>query len=411
MQARSLEVPLDSRKPVVIAGMRRTGKSSYLNLLQQKLIKEGKVSRENICYVNFVDERLRPLRRELLTEIETAYRELYPDSKNSPVYWFFDEIHLVDDWEFFIERLARKSNNHIFITGSSATLSSSQISSALRGRPLVYEIFPFSISEVFQAKDLTISSISTQLKPKIQKTADEYIIVGGLPETLNVDQSLRYKIHSEYYRSILVRDIIERHNPRNSYSTEVILKELTSQVGLLTSFNRIKNRLSSIGTRVSINTVLDCFAWAQEAYYLYQVELYTESVQKRRVNPFKIYSIDSGLLHSTSTSLNNNMGRLFENMVYAHLRRKFSDIFYYKTNSDYEVDFIIPRMRGKKDIIQVSYDLSDSDTRYREIRALEEAMKELGSKHSFLVTQRAEESISVEGGEISILPAWRFFSR
>ena len=404
---RDLQVELDASKPVIISGVRRAGKSSYLTLIQQELLSSRGVARENICSINFVDERIRPLRTELLTEIESSYRELYPDSDTAEVYWFFDEIHIVPEWEYFVDRLARKCQNKIFISGSSAKLASGEIASSLRGRPLVYELFPLSFKEILGINELSVTPPATRLIPRIKKLAQQYVTDGGFPESLQTSIQLRHRIHSEYYRAILLRDIVERHEPKNPRLVEVVLKELTSQIGLLTSFSRIERRLEAAGTKTSLSTVLDYFDWAKEAYYLYQIELFSGSLQKRRVNPVKLYAVDSGLVNSVSASLNQNIGRLFENVIYSHLRRESRDIFYYKTRSNYEVDFVMVSGRSKR-LVQVAYDLSDPDTRFREMRALEEGMQELEVKQAVLVNNNLDEVINTKAGDIVIVPAWRY---
>ena len=151
------------------------------------------MARQNICSINFVDERLRPLKTELLTSVEQAYRELYPDSHDRTTYWFFDEIHLVPEWEFFIDRLARKKNNFIFITGSTAEMTSANVASSLRGRPLVYELFPFSFNEILNKFDLNSQPVSPKVIPKIKMIAEDYLTRGGFPETLETDSKLTKK--------------------------------------------------------------------------------------------------------------------------------------------------------------------------------------------------------------------------
>jgi predicted AAA+ superfamily ATPase len=350
---------------------------------------------------------MRPHRSELLTDLEVAYRELYPNSEEQEVYWFFDEIHLVPEWEYFIDRLGRKQKNKIFITGSSAKLASGEIASVLRGRPLVYELFPFSFREILNKYELSVSPPSPRLLPRIKQLSDQYLLHGGFPEVLEVTSQERHRIHSEYYRAIILRDMVERHEPRNPRIVEVVLKELTSQIGLLTSFSRIERRLAATGTKTSLSAILDYFSWAKEAYYLESIELYTESLQKRRVNPVKIYGVDSGLIHSVSASFNENTGRLFENMIYSNIRRHHHEISYYKTKRDYEIDFVVAN--GKEPLlIQAAYDISDPETRFRELRALEAGMEELKGERSFLITHQQEEEVETGAGIIKIVPAWRF---
>ena len=130
--------------------------------------------------------------------------------------------------------------------------------------------------------------------------------------------------------------------------------------------------------------------------------------KKEEVNPKKVYAIDSGLINSVSASLNNNFGRLFENMLYIHLRRNFSSIFYYKTRKNYEIDFVVSDS-DPAFLVQACYDISNQETRHRELRALEEAMDELKIKQAFLVNQNEASEYQVSKNvNIKIVPAWRF---
>jgi predicted AAA+ superfamily ATPase len=104
--------------------------------LMQRLIDNG-VSRQNILYLNFFDDRLHSLQRENLGVILEAYFSIYPQKKNvEKVYFFFDEIQVVFGWEPFVDRLMRTEKCEIYITGSSAQMLSREISTQMRGRAI-----------------------------------------------------------------------------------------------------------------------------------------------------------------------------------------------------------------------------------------------------------------------------------
>jgi len=134
-------------KATVCIGVRRGGKSTFMFQIIQQLQDKG-VSRRNILYLNFFDDRLHNLRHDSLGVILDAYFSLYPEKKNTEnIYCFFDEIQIVSGWEPFIDRLIRTEKCEVYITGSSAQMLSKEIATQMRGRALSWEMFPFSFRE------------------------------------------------------------------------------------------------------------------------------------------------------------------------------------------------------------------------------------------------------------------------
>jgi len=124
------------------------------------------------------------------------------------------------------------------------------------------------------------------------------------------------------------------------------------------------------------------------------------------VNPRKIYVIDTGLINACSRSPRPQWGHLLENFVFMELRRLQEAIEYYKTASGREVDFVVTDRKGRKFLIQVTAEIDKATTRSREIKALEEAMKELAVSKALVVTLSHEEHLKTEAGFIHVLPAW-----
>ena len=130
---RRLSVETVQGKATVCIGVRRSGKSTYMFQVIQRLLDSG-VSRQNILYLNFFDDRLHSLRHDSLSVITEAYYSLFPDKKNAEtVYCFFDEIQTVDGWESFIDRLMRTEQCEVYLTGSSARMLSKEIATQMRG--------------------------------------------------------------------------------------------------------------------------------------------------------------------------------------------------------------------------------------------------------------------------------------
>jgi len=213
-------------KATVLIGVRRGGKSTYLFQLMQRLLDDG-VRRENILYLNFFDDRLHDLRREGLGLITEAYYSLYPRKKNSEtVYCFFDEIQAVDGWEPFVDRLMRTEQCQVYITGSSARMLSREIATQMRGRALSWELFPFSFREFLDYQGIeSTGAFSTKRRLLVQHAFAEYWETGGFPEVAGLDRHLRVKVHQEYFRAVLFRDLIERHDVSHPKALTALLHQ------------------------------------------------------------------------------------------------------------------------------------------------------------------------------------------
>jgi predicted AAA+ superfamily ATPase len=200
-------------KAAVCIGVRRSGKSTYLFQIIQRLV-DGGVQCKNILYLNFFDDRLHGLGPDTLGLIPDAYYSLYPEKKNAQtVYCFFDEIQAVPGWEPFVDRLLRTERCEVYLTGSSARMLSKEIATQMRGRALSWEMFPFSFPEFLDAQGIDgRSPLSTKKQLLVRKAFGEYWATGGFPEVIGLDRNLRIKTHQEYFQAILFRDLVERHD-------------------------------------------------------------------------------------------------------------------------------------------------------------------------------------------------------
>lgn len=406
---RRLRIETVPRKAAVCIGVRRAGKSTYLFQIMQRLLEEG-VKRENILYLNFFDDRLHDLKHQGLGVIPEAYYSLYPQKKSSEVvYCFFDEIQAIPGWEPFIDRLMRTEKCEVYLTGSSARMLSREIATQMRGRALSWELFPFSFREFLDFKGLDVApTMSTKRRLTIQKAFDEYWESGGFPEVAGLDRRLRTKIHQEYFNTVLFRDLVERHDISHPVAVKDLAHRLIESTATLYSVNRLTGYLQSLGHGVPKAAVSDYLAWFEDAYFLFTVQVFDASAARRRTNPKKIYCIDHSLVTSVAPGILVNSGHLLENLVFTALRRISPEIYYFKTASGHEVDFVThPRGRAGV-LVGVCESLAASRTRSREISSLAGAMSELGLEEATIVTRGESEEIDVEPGRVHVVPAWRF---
>lgn len=406
---RRVAVSRVSGKATVCIGVRRSGKSTFMFQLMKKLLDAG-VSRQNIFYLNFFDDRLHRLQHDNLGVILEAYFSLYPEKKNTEkIYCFFDEIQVVLGWEPFIDRLLRMETCEVYITGSSAQMLSREIATQMRGRALSWEIFPFSFREFLDGKGIESDGpFSTKKRLTIQKAFEEYWETGGFPEVAGLSRMLRIKTHQEYWGAMLFRDLVERHDISHPKAVTDLAHWLVGNIGSLYSINNLTGYLKSLGHKAPKSAVSDYLEWFEDAYVLFTVRIFDPSLARANANTKKIYCIDHALVTSISSGILVNSGHLLENLVFTALRRGTKDIYYYKTKAGREVDFIAGRPGSPRMLVQVCESLADQPTRKRETTALAEAMSELNLSQGLIVTRNEDEQIQVDSGTIDVVPVWRF---
>jgi predicted AAA+ superfamily ATPase len=406
---RRLHIEAVRAKAAVCIGVRRSGKSTYLFQVIQRL-KDSGVPRENILYLNFFDDRLHNLRQDNLGLITEAYYSLYPEKKNTEtVYCFFDEIQAVPGWEPFVDRLMRTDKCEVYLTGSSAQMLSKEIATQMRGRALSWEMFPFSFREFLDWKGIdSANTLSTKKRLVVQKAFEEYWDTGGFPEVAGLSRDLQIRIHQEYFHAILFRDLVERHDVSHPKAVTDLAHWLVDNTASLYSVNSLTGYLKSLGHKAPKSAVSNYLEWFEDAYFLFTVRIFDASLARSNTNPKKVYCVDHALVTSVSSGVLVNSGHLLENLVFTALRRLHPKIYYYKTKTGREVDFIVTPRNRVRMLIQVCESLAEPQTRKRETAALSEAMAELGLKSGTIVTRNEDEQIDVGGRVINVVPIWRF---
>ena len=396
-------------KANICIGVRRCGKSTFMHQIIAGLEQAG-VARENIAHVNFVDDRLHLLHATGIGAVTEAYYSLYPEKKQTQtVYFFFDEIQAIPEWEVFVERLMRTETCEVYITGSSAQMLSREIATQMRGRSLSWEMFPFSFGEFLAHKGIDATApFSSKSRMTVQKAFEAFWKSGGFPEVLDSSDRIRVKIHQEYFQTILYRDIVERHDISHPKALRDLAYKLLDNAASLYSINSLYGHLKSVAHNIQKSSVGQNLEWLEDSYFLFSVRLYDASISKSNANPKKIYCIDHALVTSISSGILVNAGHLLENLVFTALRRKSASIFYYRSKSGKEVDFLAIQDRREKRMVQVCESLADGKTRKRELSALWEAMAELQLTEAILVTRNESETIETPTGRVQILPAWKF---
>ena len=405
---RDVELPALSGKIDAVIGMRRTGKTWFLFQAMNHYLEQG-APKEAMLYLNFDDERLLPMTANELGRITETYYRLFPDHRDRTCYFFFDEVQNISGWEVWLRRLVDTERVQIAVTGSSAKLLSREIATALRGRSLSTEMFPFSFRETLAHEG--VGAISTS-RPGAKKRAllenrlRRYLLNGGFPEVQSVTDNYRIRILQEYVDVVILRDIVERYQVSNILPLRALIRHLLAAPATLFSINKFYNDLKSQGLACGKNTLHEYFAYLKDAYLIYPVSIHSRSERAKRVNPRKVYVIDTGLANAFLHQPQSDWGRLLENFVFMELRRKGLDIEYYRTGGGLEVDFITTDQSGLQTLYQVSLELRNNRTHEREVNALSTAMQETGITRTTIVSLDTEERIETDAGVIDVIPAW-----
>ncbi|MBI2666727.1 ATP-binding protein [Candidatus Woesearchaeota archaeon] len=349
----------------------RCGKSTLLH----QLLKREK----NYFYCRFEDSRLSGFAIEDYPQLDVAFHETFG---KSDVY-FFDEIQNIPSWEIFVRSLLERGKK-CYITGSNASLLSKELGTRLTGRHLDFELFPFSYVEMLQYTSKSSSAASFE----------KYLTLGGFPEFLFHKQMEPIQ---EIFNDVLLRDIVVRYGLREIRTLQELARFLISNTGKEFSYNKLAKMLD-----VSVMTIIAYVSYLEEAYLLFTLPKFSFSYQKQLVNPKKIYVIDNGFAAANSASFSGDKGRLLENAVFLHLRRKYKELFYFKGKK--ECDFLV-REKGKiTRAVQVCWKVTE-ENKTREIEGLQEALQALKLENGAIITFDQEDKL----GNIELIPAWKFF--
>lgn len=379
----------------VFLGIRRAGKSYLMFQRIHELMKRG-VDIEEILYLNFEDERFIGLKSEDLDEIKRVYEETF---SSRPIF-FLDEIQIVPGWEKFVRRLADKSYR-VFVTGSNAKMLSSEIATTLGGRFLIQNVYPFSFREFLKFEGFELKSnwlYTPGTRNGVVRSFDTYFYNGGFPELLSFEDKRSWL--SGLYQKIFFGDLVARYSLRNSDSMRLLVKKLAESVMQPSSYNRLKNIVSSAGESVGVRTIIDYVGYLQETWLIFSLENYAARFAERESNR-KYYFIDNGILN---LFIFRPETLLLENLVAITLHRQFGEKVYFY-NQHIEVDFYIPEESW---LIQVSYNISDVQTFEREVNGIVKAAKFLNAERLQIVTRNDERVIEKDGLSIEVLPIWKW---
>lgn len=377
---------IKNKKVSIISGIRRSGKSTLLRQISENYTAYH--------YFNFEDERLLDFDKNDFNSLLEVLLELNGEQK----VFFFDEIQYIIGWEKFISRLF-SLNYKIFLTGSSANLLSKELGTALTGRHIKLELYPFSFKEFLDYHNFDNYNLNlTNDRAKLKRFFSNYLELGGFPEVMISQDRSELK---QLYQDLLIKDIILRFKIRETKSFRELSLYLMSNISSPLSFNRLKVALNFN----SASTVKNYIDYLEEAYLIFSVFRYDFSVKKQLVSNRKIYGIDLAMINEVAFSFSQNKGQNLENLVYLQLKRQNYLIYYYQEKL--ECDFLVCHKGKIIQAIQVVDNLNVNNKK-REVAGLLAAMHKHKLTEGLILTHDYMGTENIDGKKIIFEPVWRW---
>ena len=392
---------------ISIIGPRRAGKtySLYDFIINKKGLKESEY-----IFINFEDEAIQSAERDKLLNLISFHEEIYG---KEPKYIFLDEIQAMDKWERFVYTLFERKKYKIFITGSSSKLLSKEIATELRGRSATFAVFPFSFKEMLLINKIEIKKFySTREENKIKNLLLNYLKTGGFPD-IALSEIDAKRFFKDYIDLIVFKDLVERFNIRNIFLMKFILNNALNSFAKEFSIHKLYLTLKSQNIKASKKTLYSYISLLEDTMFSFSLNKFSFSLKDSMLTIPKIYINDSGLVNAALMfNLNENTGRLMENLVFLEFKRKINknpslEIYYWKDLNS-EVDFVVKEGSDVKQLIQVCYSLEDEKTGKREIKGLLKASDELKCDDLLLISYEDEKDIKIKDKTIKVVTLWKW---
>ncbi len=336
----------------ILAGVRRSGKSTILEMVQDELIKRG-ISKENIIVRRY---------NEVQYEDMSA-KDMYSDlvqaiSNKGRCYLFLDELQEINGWEKVVNTLLESEKVDLYVTGSNSKLMSSEISTYLSGRYVSIPVYTLSFKEYLTFKGKT--------EENAQGAFEEYLKFGGFPiiGISNFDEKAAYQIVEGIYAAVITRDISKRHKIRNKDLFDRVVKYIVENVGKTFSASSIVNFLKSEKRTLSVESIYNYIKWLKEAFIIYPCQRYDLQGKSVLKTQEKYYLSDISIKYSKMGFDTKMISAMLENIVYLEMKRRGYDVYIGKYYNK-EIDFVGTRL-NEKVYIQVCRNLPEDSNRETE---------------------------------------------
>lgn len=334
----------------ILAGIRRCGKSTILEMLKEELINSG-IAADHIISMRYTSENF----DDGMTskEMYQGIKEKFTDDER--YYLLLDEVQEIEGWEKAVNSLLEDANTDIYVTGSNSKLMSSEISTYLTGRYISIPVFTLSFAEYLEFKK------ARNLPPK--ELLNEYLRMGGFPIVAlgNFDERSAYQIVEGIYHSVITSDITKRHNISNFDLFNRVVKFIVENVGKTFSANAIVKFLKSEGRSLSVEAVYNYLEWLEKAFVIYRCQRYDLQGKSVLKTQEKFYLADTSLKYCIMGFNPKSIAAMLENIVYFELLRKGYEVYVGKYDTK-EIDFIAIR-RDERVYVQVCRRLPEESDR------------------------------------------------
>lgn len=334
----------------VLAGIRRCGKSTLLEMLRDELERDG-VPADHIVKMSYTSEDF----DDGMTDKE-MYRDILEKMSGAGRYYLLlDEVQEIEGWEKAVNSLLEKGNTDIYVTGSNSKLMAGEISTYLSGRYITIPVYTLSFAEYLSFKE------STGRAPRELLT--EYLRLGGFPIVAlgDFDESAAYQIVEGIYHSVISNDITRRHDIKNVDLFNRVVKFVIENLGKTFSANAIVKFLKSEGRALSVESIYNYLEWLEKAFVIYRCPRYDLKGKSVLKTQEKFYLADASLKYCMMGFQPESVAAMLENVVYFELKRKGYEVYIGK-NETKEIDFVAVR-RDERLYVQVCRSLPQKSDR------------------------------------------------
>lgn len=353
-------VPLIDKNLIkVLTGVRRSGKTVLLSQIQDYLLKNGR-SKSQIINISLESKKNKKFK-----DGDVLYEYLISacEKLNAKAYIFLDEIQVVSGWEEVVSSLLVDIDCDVYITGSNSKLLSGELATLIAGRYIQIHVYPFTLSEAKQMLEQNGKFKSDEV------LFQDYLKYGGLPMRFSLEEISLEAYLSDTYDAIVVKDIIQRNNIKDTNLLNMILAFLMDNIANPFSARSIVAALKQEGINTTVETVIAYIDYIKKAMVVYSAQRYDIKGKKLLTTNEKYYTVDLGLRNCVKASSEIDYNKLYENIVYLELLYRGYDVKVGKTD-DYEIDFVA--YKGSDTLyVQVCYILASTETVEREFGNLE----------------------------------------
>ncbi|MBK6962604.1 MAG: ATP-binding protein [Bacteroidales bacterium] len=349
----------------VVTGLRRSGKSTLLEIYHEHLLKQG-IGKRQIQFYNFElpENYLDKTWSDIYFEIKKKFQS------NKTNYIFLDEVQNIPLFEKLVDRLFATENSDVYITGSNAFLLSSELATLLSGRYIEISMLPFSFKEYLMARKIDTSNKYLNYEAFFF----DYVNETSLPKGVELRENGFDKIY-EYleaiYTTIIEKDITQRHQINDKRAFANIVKFVASNIGNALSPGNISKTLRQDEQNIHHTTVEKYLDYLVESFVFYKVNRFDLKGKKQLATQEKYYIVDAGLLNILAGKERiTDRGHILENIVYLELVRRGNKVWTGKARNT-EVDFVCKNPKGEIEYYQVAWQMTIESTVEREFGALE----------------------------------------